>query len=85
MASRNLSYKIIEGENDEPNFAALVEEVKRLSGDQKEELKYILEQYILEERRGQIHKNYKESLRESQSGALNFTGDAIELRKMMEE
>ena len=68
-----------------PKFAALVEEVKRLSGEEKEELKYILEQYILEERRNQIHKNYRESSRELRTSDLEFSGDAKELRKRMEE
>ena len=67
------------------NFASLVEEVKRLSGEEKEELKYILEQVILEGRRKQIHKNYRESLKELRTGALEFSGDAKELRRMMEE
>ena len=68
-----------------PKFATLVEEVKRLSGEEKEDLKYILEQYILEERRNQIHRSYRESLKELRTGALEFSADAEKLRRMMEE
>ena len=67
------------------NFASLVEEVKRLSGEEKEELKYILEQVILEGRRNQINRNFRESLKELRTGTLEFSGDAKELRRMMEE
>jgi len=67
------------------SFATVVEAVKRLSGQEKEELRYILEQYILEERRNQIHKHYRESVRELRDGAMEFSGDAKKLRRMMEE
>jgi hypothetical protein len=67
------------------NFAAIVEDVKNLSAEEKEELKYLLEQYILEERRNQIHMNYQESLTEMHEGKLKFCGSVNELQRTLEE
>lgn len=57
------------------NFGSLVEEVKKLSIGEKEELKFLIEKFLAEEARGKIYKNYKRSLRELQKGELEFTSD----------
>ncbi|MCK8602710.1 hypothetical protein [Desulfoferrobacter suflitae] len=67
------------------NFAAIVEDVKNLSAEEKEELKFLLEQYILEERRNQIHMNYQESLTEMQEGKIKFRATVNELQRTLEE
>jgi len=45
-------------------YNTLVEEVKKLSVEEKEELKFLIEKYLVEERREEIFKNYQESKKE---------------------
>ena len=63
----------------------LVEAVKRLSGQEKEALRDILEEVMLDERRNEIHKHYRESLKELRGGAIEFSGDQKDLRRMLDE
>ncbi|HEX9973384.1 MAG TPA: hypothetical protein VGD14_15035 [bacterium] len=44
-------------------FANVVEEVKKMPYDEKEELKFLIEQYLIEERREEIYQNYNENLK----------------------
>lgn len=67
------------------NFADVVEEVKMLSFDEKEELKYLLDKYLIEEGRERIYKNYEESLRELSENKLEFTHDTNRLKEMLNE
>ncbi len=62
-------------------FSDLVEEIKLLDKEEKEELKNLLEKYIIEERREKILENYKESLKEVEKGELNFSKDISSLKK----
>ena len=45
-------------------YNILVEEVKKLTREEKEELKFLVEKYLLEERRQDIFKSYQESKKE---------------------
>ena len=65
------------------NFAQIVEEVKQLSIAEKEELQDLLEKYLVEERRREIHDNFQESLSELRESKLSFSSDADELREML--
>jgi len=67
------------------NFANLVEEVKKMPYEEKEELKFLLEKYLIEERREEIYQTYAESLSELQSKKIKFTSDINELKEMIEE
>lgn len=67
------------------NFGNLVEEVKRLSIDEKEELKFLIEKFLAEEAREKIYKNYKKSLKELQTGELEFTSDIKSLKELIEK
>ncbi len=40
-------------------YNILVEEVKKLSVEEKEELKSLIERYLIDERREEIFKNYQ--------------------------
>ena len=66
------------------SFATLVEEIKKLPLEDKLELKYLIEKYVIEERRSKIYKNYKKSLIEVEQGKLKFSDDADELMKELE-
>jgi hypothetical protein len=67
------------------DFANLVEEVKKIPYEDKEELKFLIEKYLIEERREEIYQTYKESLRELQSKKIKFSSDINELKEMIEE
>jgi len=64
-------------------FENIIEEVKLLPVDMKQHLKQLLEKYLIEERRTEIHKNYKKSQKEYKSGKLQFSGDIKELKRML--
>ena len=64
-------------------YNILVEEVKKLSVEEKEELKFLLERYLIEERRGEIFKNYQESKKEIKEAPLEFSSDIKRLKEML--
>lgn len=66
-------------------FGTLVEEVKKLPLEEKEELNFLLEKYLIEARRKEIKKNYKRSLRRLKEGKIEFTSDISKLKGMIEE
>jgi len=57
------------------NFANVIEEVQKLSSEDKGELKFLLERYLIEERRKGIYQNYNESLKELHENKLEFSSD----------
>lgn len=63
-------------------YSTLVEEVKRLSTEEKEELKLLIEKYLIEERREEIFNNYRESKKEIEEGSLEFSNDIKRLKEM---
>lgn len=65
------------------SFGQLVEEVRQLPMGAKEELKYLLEQSLLEERRAEIFQNFRESQTELMRGKFKFSSDAFMLRKSL--
>jgi hypothetical protein len=65
------------------SFATLVEEIKKLPLEDKIELKYLIEKYVIEERRNKIYKNYKKSLMEAERGELEFSDDVDELKLVL--
>ena len=64
-------------------FDNLVDIVRNLSLEEKEEILLITEKSIVEERREEIFNNYQESLKEYQSGSLKFSNKIEELKRMM--
>ena len=64
-------------------YSILVEEVKRLSTEEKEELKLLIEKYLIEEQREEIFKNYRESKKEIEEGRLEFSNDIQRLKEML--
>jgi hypothetical protein len=66
-------------------FSDLVETVKDLSIDQKEELQMLLKQYLREERREEIYENFKLARAEEQQGKLKYSANINELKRSIEE
>lgn len=64
-------------------FGNLVEDVYKLSIEEKQELKFLIEKYLLEERREEIYKNYQESLKALRTGKLRFSHDLDKLKKSL--
>ena len=67
------------------DFSSLVEEVKKISSEDKEELKFLIEKYLIEERREEIYRNYKDSLQELNANKLEFSSDIKKLYEMIEK
>ena len=61
------------------SFAGVVEDVQRLSFDEKLELADLLELYLIEEKRQRFLENGELSRREQKDGGLKFYSDTDEL------
>lgn len=66
-------------------FNELIEAIKSLSLEEKEEIKFLIERYLIEERREEIYQNYKESLKELEEGKIKFTSSIDKLKETIEE
>lgn len=66
-------------------FNDVVEVIKGLSTDEKQEIQLLLNQYIREERRDEIYDNFKLAQVEQQKGELKFSSNIDELRQLIEE
>lgn len=66
-------------------FNELVENIKTLSNEEKEEIKFLIEKYLVEERRKEIYENYQKSVKELHKGKLVFSNDVTKLKKMIEQ
>ncbi len=67
----------------ELRYDILVENIKKLPLPEKEELKNLIEKYIIEEKQEKIYENYLKSLNEYKEDKLQFSSDINELRKNM--
>ncbi len=61
------------------SFSDLVETIKSLSIQEKQEIQLLLSQYLREERREEIYENLKISQAEEQNGKLKFSNNINEL------
>ncbi|MFQ5965149.1 MAG: hypothetical protein ACE5KZ_12820 [Candidatus Scalinduaceae bacterium] len=64
-------------------YNTLIEEIKKLPFGEKEELKFLIEKYLVEERRDEIFENYKESVNEFKQGDLEFSKDVKKLKEIL--
>ncbi|BAZ51914.1 hypothetical protein NIES4103_45730 [Nostoc sp. NIES-4103] len=67
------------------SFSDVVEAIKGLSFEEKQELQLLLQQYLREERREEIYENFKTAQLEEQNGELKFSSNINELKQMIEE
>ena len=65
----------------EVRYDILIENIKKLLLPEKEELKTLIEKYIIEERREKIYKNYLEGFDEYKGNKLQFSSNIKELKK----
>ncbi|MGD1701388.1 hypothetical protein [Dapis sp. BLCC M229] len=66
-------------------FNDVVELIKSLSTDEKQEIQLLLKQYIREERREEISEHFKLSQIEQQKGELKFSSNINNLKNLIEE
>jgi len=66
-------------------FSYLVDEIQKLSFEEKQELQNILQKYLVEEKREKIYLNYQNSQSEWQQGKLKFSSNINELKEILEE
>jgi hypothetical protein len=66
-------------------FSDVVETIKNLSTDEKQELQLLLKQYLREERREEMYQNFKSAQIEQQKGKLKFFANINEFRLMIEK
>jgi hypothetical protein len=64
-------------------FAEVVEDVRLLSSEEKQELQEILKQCLIEERRREIQENGEASLEEFREGKLTFSSDIQTLKEQL--
>jgi hypothetical protein len=62
-------------------FYQVVEEINKLSKDEKEEIKDLLESYLIEDARKEFKKNYEESIRLKKEGKLRKLSNLDEFDK----
>ncbi len=65
-------------------FSDVIEAIKGLSTEEKQEIQLLLKQYLREERREEIYENFKAAQMEQQKGELKFSSNISELRKLIE-
>ncbi|MDY7005172.1 MAG: hypothetical protein SWX82_14845 [Cyanobacteriota bacterium] len=64
-------------------FNDVVELIKSLSTDEKQEIQLLLKQYIREERRDKIYDNFMLAKIEEEKGELKFSSNINELRQLI--
>ncbi|KAM3116467.1 hypothetical protein [Phormidesmis sp. 146-33] len=67
------------------SFSDVVEAIKVLSFEEKQEIQTLLAQYLREERRGELYQNYQTSIVEEQNGELKFSSSIDELKQLIED
>ncbi|GEM_PF-1357182 len=67
---------------DTLSYDNLIENVKSLSIEEKEELKFLINRYLSEEKREKIYKNFKDSLIEYNEGKLKFSSELTLLKEL---
>jgi tRNA A22 N-methylase len=64
-------------------YNILIDEIKKLPLDEKEDLKNLLDKYLIEEKRSKIYKKFKESLSEVKEGKIKFSNNIATLKKKL--
>ena len=67
------------------SFSDVVETIKNLSFEEKQEIQALLAQYLREERREAIYSNYQKSRLEEQNSKLIFSSNVDGLKQLIED
>ncbi len=66
-------------------FSNVIEDIKKLSLEEKETLRFLLERYLVEERRSEIQKNYENSQKELRENQITFSSDIESLKDQINQ
>ena len=66
-------------------FSDVLEAIKTLSLEEKEEIQSLLDQLLCEERREEIYQNYLVTKQHEKEGRLHFSSDIDQLMTSLEE
>jgi hypothetical protein len=61
------------------SFTSVVEDIQELPRVDKLKVRYLLDKYLLEEKREKIYKKYQKSLKRAKEGKLTFSSNIDEL------
>lgn len=67
------------------SFSDVVEAIKELSIEEKQQLQQLLQQYLREERRTEIYNNFQAAQIEEKNDELKFSSNLDELKQLIEE
>ena len=65
------------------NFIDIVENVKEMSHLEKEELRFLLDKFLIEEQRENIYQNYQGSVQECRDGKIKFSNKIDHLKDLI--
>ena len=65
------------------SFSDVVEAIKELSTEEKQQIQLLLSQYLREERREEIYRNLQSARKEQQNHQLQFSSELDELKQML--
>jgi hypothetical protein len=66
-------------------YTELIKEIQNLSTEDKENLKELIDKYLIEERREAIYKSYQESVHEINESKIKFSDNTDELKNQLED
>lgn len=66
-------------------FSDLVETIKELSTEEKQEIQLLIHQYLREERREEMYENFVSAQAEQARDELKYSANIDELKRSMEE
>jgi hypothetical protein len=81
----NSSYRVLRTTEETMSFTTAVEEIQKMSMEEKEALKSLLEKYLIEERRKEMYQHGEESRATVHERLHKFGSDVNELKRMMDE
>ncbi len=64
-------------------FAEVIEDVKSLNIDEKEELQFFLEKHLSDLRRDEILRNHKASVKELENAQIQFSSNISDLKSRL--
>ena len=65
-------------------YSNLVTEIQNLNSEDKENLKDLLEKYIIDEKRENFYNNYKDSVQDIKDEEHNFSNKIQDLKKFLD-
>lgn len=68
----------------EATFNSIVDQIRELSLEEKEDMLFLIQKYLVDERRELIYQNYQLSAKEVREGKIQFSSDTATLKNFIE-